>query len=138
MQAPVVAVPQEVNRVLVASNLPSTMTGEKLYEIFGELGALRQIRIGSEPETKGTAFIVYEDLTDAKRAVEVLSGFRLTKTKYLQLLYFDEARHKKQAERKRRRKEQMAEFNTKQKEQQQRAEAEASADASADAAPTAE
>ena len=35
-----------------------------MYEIFGKYGAVRQIRIGSDSKTKGTAFVVYEELAD--------------------------------------------------------------------------
>jgi pre-mRNA branch site protein p14 len=33
-----------------------------MYDIFGKYGAIRQIRVGNTPETKGTAFVVYEDI----------------------------------------------------------------------------
>ncbi len=32
---------------------------------------------GTKPETKGTAFVVYEDIFDAKNAVDHLSGFNV-------------------------------------------------------------
>ena len=105
--------PPEVNRVLYVSGLPPSFTGDQLYAIFGEFGRLRQVRVGSEAHTKGTAFVVYEDIWDAKDAVDKLTGFRLSKTKYLQVLYFSEERHKKGQERKKRRKEALAEFNEK-------------------------
>lgn len=48
-----------------------------MYEIFGKYGAIRQVRVGSTKETRGTAFVVYEDIYDAKNAVEHLSGFNV-------------------------------------------------------------
>merc|ERR1712131_93352 len=52
--------PPEVNRILYVRNLPYKITTEELYDIFGNFGALRQVRIGVTPETKGTAYVIYE------------------------------------------------------------------------------
>lgn len=48
-----------------------------MYDIFGKYGAIRQIRLGNTPETRGTAYVVYEDIFDAKNAVDHLSGFNV-------------------------------------------------------------
>ena len=69
------ALPSGVNRVLFVRNLPFKITAEEIYSIFGRYGALRQVRVGTTAETKGTAFIVYEDIYDAASACEHLSGF---------------------------------------------------------------
>ena len=69
------------------SNLPFKITAEEMYDIFGKYGAIRQIRVGSAPETKGTAFVVYEDIYDAKAACEHLSGFNVG-GRYLVVLYY--------------------------------------------------
>ena len=45
-----------------------------MYDIFGKFGAIRQIRLGNAQDTRGTAFVVYEDIYDAKTAVDHLSG----------------------------------------------------------------
>jgi pre-mRNA branch site protein p14 len=37
-----------------------------LYELFGRYGSIRQLRIGNEPKTKGTAFVVFEDVMDVR------------------------------------------------------------------------
>ena len=47
------------------------------YDIFGKYGAIRQIRVGNTPETRGTAFVIYEDIFDAKNACDHLSGFNV-------------------------------------------------------------
>lgn len=36
--------PPEVNRILYVRNLPFTISSEELYKIFGDYGAIRQIR----------------------------------------------------------------------------------------------
>ncbi|KAK9697501.1 hypothetical protein RND81_08G041600 [Saponaria officinalis] len=71
--------PPEVNRVLYVRNLPFNITSEEMYDIFGKYGAIRQIRVGTNKDTRGTAFVVYEDIYDAKTAVDHLSGFNPTK-----------------------------------------------------------
>ncbi len=82
-----VRLPPEVNRVLYVRNLPYKITGEEMYDIFGKYGAIRQIRVGNTPETRGTAFVVYEDIFDAKNACDHLSGFNVC-NRYLVVLYY--------------------------------------------------
>ena len=69
--------PPEVNRALYVRNLPFKITAEEMYDIFGKFGAIRQIRLGNASDTRGTAFVVYEDIYDAKNAVDHLSGFNV-------------------------------------------------------------
>ena len=77
----------DVNRFLSVRNLPFNIEGEELYEVFGKFGAIRQIRVGSEKDTKGTAFVVYEDIYDAKAALENLSGYNVL-GRYLVVSYY--------------------------------------------------
>lgn len=42
---------------------------------------------GDKSSTKGTAFVVYEDIYDAKNAVDHLSGFNVC-GRYLVVLYY--------------------------------------------------
>ena len=86
-----------MNRILYVRNLPFTITAEELYAIFGKYGALFQIRLGDKPDTKGTAFVVYEDIYDAKAAVDHLSGFNVG-GRYLVVLYYQPAKFQKRAE----------------------------------------
>lgn len=82
-----VRLPPEVNRVLYVRNLPYKITAEEMYDIFGKFGAIRQIRVGNTAETRGTAFVVYEDIFDAKNACDHLSGFNVC-NRYLVVLYY--------------------------------------------------
>lgn len=69
-------------------------SAEDLFELFGKFGPIRyaqpqhvatlawkltvfcsQIRQGFSNETKGTAFVVYEEVIDAKQACDKLNGF---------------------------------------------------------------
>lgn len=96
--------PPEINRTLYIRNLPYKITGEEMYDIFGKYGAIRQIRVGNTPDTRGkwkriefisslisvylgTAFVVYEDIFDAKNACDHLSGFNVC-NRYLVVLYY--------------------------------------------------
>jgi len=68
-------------------NLPYKITTEELYDIFGKYGAIRQIRLGNTNETRGTAYVVYEDIFDAKNACDHLSGFNVC-NRYLIVIYY--------------------------------------------------
>jgi len=81
----------DVNKILYVKNLPYQITTDELYELFGKYGAIRQIRVGNKANTKGTAFVVYEEILDAKNACEHLSGFNVG-GRYLVVLYFNKER----------------------------------------------
>lgn len=82
-----------MNRILYVRNLPFKITAEELYAIFGKYGAVYQIRLGDRnKDTRGTAFVVYEDIYDAKAAVDHLSGFNVG-GRYLVVLVSDETPH---------------------------------------------
>ena len=89
--------PPEVNRVLYVRNLPFNITADEMYDIFGKYGAIRQIRLGDKKDTKGTAYVVYEDIYDAKQAVDHLSGFNVA-NRYLIVLYYNPAKTSKKAD----------------------------------------
>lgn len=84
----------EVNRALYVRNLPFKITSEEMYDIFGKFGAIRQIRLGNAQDTRGTAFVVYEDIYDAKSAVDHLSGFNVA-GRYLVVLYYQQTKMQK-------------------------------------------
>jgi pre-mRNA branch site protein p14 len=49
-------------------------------------GAIRQIRLGNAQDTRGTAYVVYEDIYDAAQALTHLSGFNVM-GRYLIVIY---------------------------------------------------
>ena len=49
---------------------------------------------GDKQETRGTAFVVYEDIYDAKNAVDHLSGFNVC-GRYLIVLYYQPVKMQK-------------------------------------------
>ena len=77
----------EISKALYVKNLPFKISDKDMYDIFGKFGAVRQIRVGNEKHTRGTAFVVYEDIFDAKRAQENLNGFNVD-SRYLIVFYF--------------------------------------------------
>ncbi|SPO25874.1 related to RNA-binding protein (RRM superfamily) [Ustilago trichophora] len=79
------------SRILFVKNLNYTTTGADLYQVFGRYGAIRQIRLGDGPKTKGTAYVVFEEMADAKRASDNLNGFHLNE-RYIVVLYHMPAR----------------------------------------------
>ncbi|RXM27974.1 Platelet-activating factor acetylhydrolase [Acipenser ruthenus] len=83
-----IRLPPEVNRILYIRNLPYKITAEEMYDIFGKYGPIRQIRVGNTPESRGTAYVVYEDIFDAKNACDHLSGFNVC-NRYLVVLYYN-------------------------------------------------
>jgi len=89
--------PPEVNRALYVRNLPFKITAEEMYDIFGKFGAIRQIRLGNASDTRGTAFVVYEDIYDAKNALDHLSGFNVC-GRYLVVLYYQQTKMNKRLE----------------------------------------
>ncbi|KAJ3375077.1 hypothetical protein GGF31_005799 [Allomyces arbusculus] len=89
--------PPEVNRILMVRNLPFKVSAEEMFELFGQYGAIRQIRLGDTNETKGTAFVVYEDIFDAKTACERLSGYNMM-GRYLIVLYYQPHKHNKKVD----------------------------------------
>ncbi|XP_006899000.1 PREDICTED: pre-mRNA branch site protein p14-like [Elephantulus edwardii] len=83
-----IRLPPEVNQILYIRNLPYKITAEEMYDISGKYGPIRQIRVGNTPETRGTAYVVYEDIFDAKNACDHLSGFNVY-NRYLVVLYYN-------------------------------------------------
>jgi len=56
-----------------------------------------QIRVGDQRDTRGTAFVIYEDIYDAKSAVDHLSGFNVG-GRYLVVLYYQPAKFERRAD----------------------------------------
>ena len=90
--------------MLYIRNLPFKVTAEEMYDIFGKYGPIRQIRLGDKTETRGTAFVVYEDIYDAKNAVDHLSGFNVC-GRYLIVLYYQASRMQQKVDTQKKKKE---------------------------------
>ncbi|KAD5961561.1 hypothetical protein E3N88_13034 [Mikania micrantha] len=92
--------PPEVNRVLYVRNLPFNITSDEMYDIFGKYGAIRQIRIGTTRITRGTAFVVYEDIYDAKTQLSIICLVLNVANRYLIVLYYQHAKMSKKFDQK--------------------------------------
>ena len=69
---------------------------------------------GDKQDTRGTAFVVYEDIYDAKNAVDHLSGFNVC-NRYLIVLYYQQSKMQKTMDNNSKRKEigpEMTEFGS--------------------------
>lgn len=62
-------------KVALLTSNSYNVSSEELFDLFGKFGPIRQIRQGIANNTKGTAFVVYEDVMDAKTACDKLNGF---------------------------------------------------------------
>ncbi|KAK4071298.1 hypothetical protein Purlil1_13477 [Purpureocillium lilacinum] len=78
--------PHVRDSALFVKNLSYNVTPEELFDLFGKFGPIRQVRQGISNTTKGTAFVVYEDVMDAKQACGKLNGFNF-QNRYLVVLY---------------------------------------------------
>ena len=67
-------------------NLSYNIDSPALFDLFSKFGPIRQIRAGNSTTTKGTAFVVYDDVQDAKQACDKLNGFNFM-NRYLVVLY---------------------------------------------------
>ncbi|KAK5114172.1 hypothetical protein LTR62_002742 [Meristemomyces frigidus] len=76
----------ENSRALYIKGLPYNCSTEDLFQLCARYGSIRQIRQGNSSTTKGTAFVVYEDVLDAKAACDKLNGFNF-QSRYLVVLY---------------------------------------------------
>ncbi len=88
----IINLPPQVNIILFIRNLPFKSKGKDLYDIFGQYGSIRQIRRGNTVKTRGTAFVVYNDIFDAKKALESLNGFQIG-GRFLICLYYQKSKH---------------------------------------------
>lgn len=101
-----IKLPKDANRIIYVRGLPFKISSDELYDIFGKYGSVRQIRKGINPRTRGSAFVVYDDVYDAKNAVDHLSGFNVA-GRYLVVLYYDPVKEAKRLELKQKNEENM-------------------------------
>jgi pre-mRNA branch site protein p14 len=88
--------PARVNRIVYVRHLPYEVQAAEIYQVFGKYGAIRQVRVGvpENEKTRGTGFVVYEDIMDAKNAVEHLSGYNIG-GRYIAVTYHKPASRQK-------------------------------------------
>lgn len=72
---------QQRNSLTFSANMEPSAKSE------GKNNMMSIFRRGNTGKTKGTAFVVYEDIYDAKNAVDHLNGFNVA-GKYLICLYY--------------------------------------------------
>ncbi|KAI1768277.1 hypothetical protein GGR53DRAFT_462531 [Hypoxylon sp. FL1150] len=74
--------------ILFVKNLNYEVSSDALWKLFdpGEDGLIRQIRQGISVEAKGTAYVVFWNVMDAKNALEKLNGYNF-QNRYLVVLW---------------------------------------------------
>lgn len=68
-------IPPGQNPILFIRNLPFSVTPPDLQQLFEKFGPLRQIRVGNAKDTKGSAFVIFEDPAHAKMALQKMTGY---------------------------------------------------------------
>ncbi|ADM11047.1 uncharacterized protein Eint_020470 [Encephalitozoon intestinalis ATCC 50506] len=64
-------------QILFVRNLPKDISKDKIIELFGDYGRVIQIRIGVEKSTAGSAFVVYDRVSGARKAIKRMNGYYL-------------------------------------------------------------
>ncbi|XP_044923412.1 splicing factor 3B subunit 6-like [Mustela lutreola] len=83
-----IRLPLEVNWVLYIRNSPYKITAKEIYDIYGKYGPIHQTQVGNTPKTRGTAYVIYGGMFDAKNACDNPSGFNVY-NRYLVVLYYN-------------------------------------------------
>ena len=96
-------IPADVTRLLYVRNLPFKIRSEDLYELFGKYGGVHNVWVGNTQETKGTAYVMYNDIMDAKAATDQLNNMKMGQGRFLVVLYYNKERMDKATEQKTRR-----------------------------------
>lgn len=82
-----IRLPRDVSQILYVKSLPFKISNNELYNIFGQFGPIKQIRLGNNNETRGRAFVVYDNIIDAYHAQQHLNGYQV-QGRYLVVLYY--------------------------------------------------
>lgn len=72
-----ISIPSGQNPILYVRNLPYSASSDQLVALFEKFGPLRQIRMGTARDTKGTAYIIYSKPSDARSASQKMNGYGL-------------------------------------------------------------
>lgn len=94
------SLPADASRILYV-NVPSTLTADLLYQFFGQFGPLADLRVKAQHDANAataqesgsalsqSVFVVYENILDAKNALEQLNSSTSTvgfiKARYFQV-----------------------------------------------------
>ena len=79
--------PKDVSSILLVKSLPYKITSAELYQLFGQYGAIIQIRLGNTNTTRGRAYVVYDNQVDAMNACTHLNGYAVH-GRYIVVLYY--------------------------------------------------
>ena len=85
-------IPPGQNPILYIRNLPFSTTPRDLQDMFEKFGTLRQIRVGNAKDTKGSAFVIFQDPVHAKTALQKMTGYAAVS--YTHLDVYKRQRHR--------------------------------------------
>uniref|UniRef100_A0A7S4N5N7 RRM domain-containing protein n=1 Tax=Paramoeba aestuarina TaxID=180227 RepID=A0A7S4N5N7_9EUKA len=90
----IAALPEEVNRLLYVRNLPSKVTSEQIYQLFGKFGYVYCVWMGKANSTRGSAYVMFADILEAKEAVTQLNNLKIG-SRHLSVVYFSKEKQEK-------------------------------------------
>ncbi|VUG19008.1 DEBR0S4_08174g1_1 [Brettanomyces bruxellensis] len=61
--------------IIQVKNLPYNVKASDLYDLFGRFGNVHQVRIGTDNNTRGQAYIIYKNHKSSVLALKKLEGF---------------------------------------------------------------
>lgn len=101
------------SRILLVERIPTALTGEKLYELFGAYGPLRQVRVGTDALSKGMAIVVFSFGEDANNARQSLHGHQLGGSRALSVTIYNKDDLVRSTTKRRRKREREGEYRSK-------------------------
>ncbi|KNH05494.1 Nucleotide-binding alpha-beta plait [Perkinsela sp. CCAP 1560/4] len=90
----VAELPEDVNRLLYVRNLPLKVTSDQVYQLFGKFGYVYRIWVGRANVTRGSAYVMYASILDAKEAVSQLNNLKIG-SRHLSVVYFSKGKLEK-------------------------------------------
>ena len=100
----IAAIPHDVNRLLFVRNLPSKVTSSQVYQLFEKFGPVYRIWIGKENHVKGSAYVMFASILDAKEAVVKLNNLKIG-SRHLSVLFYNKVKLEKSTQARRRKSE---------------------------------
>ena len=87
----VAALPSDVNRLLFCRNLPFKVTSLQVYQLFEKFGPVYRVWLGKESGTRGTAYVMFASVLDAKQAVAKLNNLKIG-SRHLSVVFFNKTK----------------------------------------------
>lgn len=73
--------------IILLKNLPFEITGDDIHKLCSKYGEILQIRRGTQPHLKGNCFVIFHEVSSAKKAAELLNGINFRGRYIVSLMY---------------------------------------------------